>query len=211
MSLAVDKSPKHCATKQGLKVQKRYKKLFLALSAFLSTISFLILLLWLILHPSKPEFSLKQADVFQLNLIDLHLLNSSIQLTLSSKNPNQKLGIYYDQLQVYAAYKGQQITLGTSLPGFYQGHQETNLLTAFLGGSGVPVAPSFGYQVGRDQSAGRFVLNLKAMGRLRWKLGSWVSGRYRFDVDCVAVMPFGPTLPTAPLTLNKPARCSTTL
>ncbi|KAG7035776.1 NDR1/HIN1-like protein 1, partial [Cucurbita argyrosperma subsp. argyrosperma] len=205
------KSPKHCAIKQQLKLDKHYKKLFLAASATLSTISLLILLLWLILRPSKPEFALRQADVYQLNLIDLHLLNSSIQLTLSSKNPNQKMGIFYDQLQVYAAYKGQQITMGTSLPGFYQGQEESNLLTAFLAGSSVPVAPSFGYEVGRDQSAGRFVLKIKAMGRLRWKLGSWVSGRYRFNVDCVAVMPFGPTLPTAPLTLSQPTRCSTTL
>ncbi|KAA0042516.1 NDR1/HIN1-like protein 12 [Cucumis melo var. makuwa] len=212
MSLAHVKSPKHCANKQEVKVQKRYKKLFLGVSAFLSTISLLILLLWLILRPSKPEFRVKQADVYQLNLIDdLHLLNSSIQLTLSSKNPNHRLGIYYDNLQVYAVYKGQQITLPTSLPPFYQGYQEANLLTAFLAGSRVPVAPSFGYEVGRDQSAGRFVLNLKAMGRLRWKVGSWVSGGYRFNVNCVAVMPFGPTLPTPPLTLNQPTRCSTTL
>lgn len=211
MSLADVKSPKHCANKQEFKVHKRYKKLFLALSAFLSTISLLILLLWLILRPSKPEFRLKQADVYQLNLIDLHLLNSSIQFTLSSKNPNQKLGIFYDQVQVYAAYKGQQITFGTSLPDFYQAREETNLLTAFLAGTTLPVAPSFGFEVGRDQTAGRFVLNLKAMGYLRWKLGSWVSGRYRFNVDCVAVMPFGPTLPTGPLTLRRPARCSTTI
>ncbi|XP_038906799.1 NDR1/HIN1-like protein 26 [Benincasa hispida] len=211
MSLAHVKSPKHCANKQELKVHKRYKKLFLGVSAFLSTISLLILLLWLILHPSKPEFRVKQADVYQLNLIDLHLLNSSIQLTLSSKNPNHRVGIYYDHLQVYAAYKGQQITLPTSLPPFYQAYQDSNLLTAFLAGSSVPVAPSFGYEVGKDQSAGRFVLNLKAMGRLRWKVGSWVSGGYRFNVDCVAVMPFGPTLPMPPLTLNHPTRCSTTL
>ncbi|XP_022137824.1 NDR1/HIN1-like protein 1 [Momordica charantia] len=211
MSLAVVKSPKHCADKQGLKIHKRYKKLFLALSAFLCAISLLILLLWLTLHPSKPQFCVNEVVVYQLQLIDLHLLNSSIQLTLSSKNPNQKVGIYYDQLQVHAAYKRQQITLDTSFPPFYQAHQETNLLTAFLAATTLPVAPSFGYEVGRDQTAGRLLLSLRAMGRLRWKVGTWVSGRYRFTVDCVAVMPFGPTLPTPPLSLNQPTRCSTTL
>ncbi|KAI5343640.1 hypothetical protein L3X38_011516 [Prunus dulcis] len=35
----------------------------------------------------------------------------------------------------------------------------------------LPVAPSFGYEVGRDQTAGRLVLNLKVIGRLRWKVG----------------------------------------
>ncbi|WRX17723.1 Late embryogenesis abundant protein [Theobroma cacao] len=160
MSQVLSKSPKHCA-KQGLSIDKSYKKIFFAFSSFFSTVLAFIFLIWLILHPAKPQFSLREADIYQLNLSGPHLLNSSIQLTLLSKNPNKKVGIYYDKLQAYAAYKGQQITVDTSLPPFYQGHEESNLLTASLEGKGLPVAPSFGYEVGRDQTAGRIVLNLK--------------------------------------------------
>ncbi|KAJ7959436.1 Late embryogenesis abundant protein [Quillaja saponaria] len=211
MSQVSIRSPKHCA-KKGLNIDKKYyKKFFFVFSSFFTTILSLILLIWLILRPSKPQFSLKQVDIYLLNLSDPHLLNSSIQLTLLSKNPNQKVGIYYDELQVYAAYKGQQITVDTNLPPFYQGHEENNLLTASLIGSGLPVAPSFGYEVGRDQTAGRLILNLKANGRLRWKVGTWVSGRYRFNVNCVAVMAFGPAIPTGPLTTKQGTQCSTTI
>ncbi|GAV73261.1 LEA_2 domain-containing protein [Cephalotus follicularis] len=211
MSQVLTKSPKHCSAKQGLILDKRYKKLFFALSTFFTTLLALVFLLWLILHPSKPQFSLEEADIYQLSLSAPHLLNSSVQLTLLSKNPNKKVGIYYDQIQVYAAYKGQQITVDTSLPPYYQGHEDTNLLTASLVGTGLPVAPSFGYQVGRDQAVGKLVLNLKVNGRLRWKIGTWVSGPYRFNVNCVAVMDFGPTLPTGPLTSKQGTQCSTTV
>uniref|UniRef100_A0A803PQH4 Late embryogenesis abundant protein LEA-2 subgroup domain-containing protein n=1 Tax=Cannabis sativa TaxID=3483 RepID=A0A803PQH4_CANSA len=206
MSIISVKSPKHCA-KQGVNVEKAYKKLVCAGSALFTTILSIILLVWLILHPTKPEFSLKEADIYLLNLSNVNLLNSSIQLTLFSKNPNQKIGIYYDELQVYATYKGQQITLYTSLPPFYQGHEDTNLLSASLVGIGLPVAPSFGYEVERDKNVGRLVLNLKLNARLRWKVGTWVSGKYRLNVNCVAVMAFGPSLSTG----KQGTQCSTSV
>ncbi|XP_059667324.1 NDR1/HIN1-like protein 26 [Cornus florida] len=210
MSQVLTKSPKHCADK-GLKVNKFYKKLFYFFSTFFLSILSLIFLVWFLLHPTKPEFSLKEVDIYQLNLSGPHLLNSSIQLTLLSKNPNEKVGIYYDKLQVYASYKGQQITADTSLPPFYQGHEDINLLTASLVGAGLPVAASFGYEVGRDQTAGKLVLSLKMDGRIRWKVGTWVSGRYRINVHCIAVMPFGPSIPSGPLSSKQGTQCSTTV
>ncbi|EEF37965.1 NDR1/HIN1-like protein 26 [Ricinus communis] len=212
MSQVLIESPKHCAKKGRITIDnKLYKKLLFVFSASFTTILSLILIIWLILRPTKPEFSLKEADVYQLNISGPNLLNSSIQLTLLSKNPNDKVGIYYDELQAYAAYKGQQITVDTTLPPFYQGHQDSNLLTASLIGSGLPVASSFGYEVGRDQTVGKLVLSLKVNGRIRWKVGIWVSGRYRINVNCIAVVAFGPNLPTGPLSSKQAAQCSTTV
>ncbi|KAJ8774632.1 hypothetical protein K2173_017078 [Erythroxylum novogranatense] len=211
MSQFFIQSPKHCAIKGKLNINKLYKKVLFASSALFTTVLSLVLIIWLILRPTKPEFSLRQVDIYQLNLSGPNLLNSYIQVTLQSKNPNQKVGIYYDQFQVYAVYKSQQITIDTSLPPFYQGHQDNNILTGSLVGTDLPVASSFGYEVGRDQTAGKLVINLKANGRLRWKVGTWVSGRYRFVVSCTAVLPFGPTIPTAPLSSKQGTQCSTTV
>lgn len=210
MSQVLVKSPQHCA-KPRLDTEKLYKKLFYGFSTFLLSLLTFIFLIWLILNPTKPEYALKDTNIYQLNLSGPHLLNSSIQLTLLSTNPNQKVGIYYDQLQVYASYKGQQITADTSLPPFYQSHQDSNLLTAYLIGSLLPVAPSFGYEVVRDKTAGKFVLSLIINGQLRWKVGTWVSGRYRFNVNCVAIMPFGPSIPSGPLSSKQRTQCSITV
>lgn len=98
------------------------------------------------------------------------------------------------------------------MPPFYQGQEESNLLTASLVGNGLPVAPSLRYELGREQTNGRvLVLNLKANGKLRWKVGSWVSGRYRFNVNCVSVIAFGPSMSSGPLTSTQGAQCSTTI
>lgn len=210
MSLLNAKSPKHCAAKQGLS-SNLYKKFFFLLFTLLALLLSLAFLVWFVIRPTKPQFGLQQADILQLDYLSTspHLLNSSIQLTLISKNPNSRVGIYYDQFQVYASYKGQQITVDSSLPPFYQGHNERNILTASLVGSGLAVAPSFGYEVARDQTVGKLVLNLKVNGRIRWKIGTWVSGRYRLSVNCAAVMDFGPSIPSGPLSSKQGNQCST--
>ncbi|XP_019200427.1 PREDICTED: NDR1/HIN1-like protein 12 [Ipomoea nil] len=200
-------SPKHCSKREFC----IHKKLFFAVVAFLFSILLaLIFIVWISLHPSRPEFSLSEAKINQLNLFTAHLLYSSIQLTLLSKNPNKKIGIYYDEMQVFASYKGQQITVYTSLPPFYQGHEDTNVLSASLTGNGLAVAPSVVYFVQRDQSSGKLVLALKAIGKLRWKVGTWVSGKYRYNVNCIVVVPFGGSSPLSS-TRFKQTQCSTTL
>ncbi|KAL6005799.1 hypothetical protein ACLOJK_032052 [Asimina triloba] len=212
MSLLIVTSPKHCA-KSEVNSGKLYKRFFYAISTFILCVLIIFLLVWLILRPSKPHFYLKQIDVYQLNLSGPHLINSSIQMTLLSINPNKKVGVFYDQLQAYASYKGQQITVHSSIPAFYQDHEATNTVSASLTGSWVPVAPSFSYEVSRDQMSGKLVLELKLNGRIRWKVGSWVSGHHLFNVDCVAAMAFQSNLGLGLGLMNpKPGTpCSTSL
>ncbi|KAL0452366.1 UNVERIFIED_CONTAM: NDR1/HIN1-like protein 26 [Sesamum latifolium] len=171
-------------------------------------------LVWLVLHPSKPHFSLKQADINQLNLTAASSLTSYIQLTLLSTNPNKKVGIYYDQFLLYASYNGQKITNITAIDPFYQDREETNLLSASLVGSEQTVAPALAYQVKRDEGTGKVGLSFKVMGRLRWKVGTWISGRYRFNVNCVSVVAFGGrsvSSPAALMSLRQGTVCSTSV
>ncbi|KAK1441512.1 hypothetical protein QVD17_07463 [Tagetes erecta] len=211
MSQIDEKSPQHCAKKKVINISKHKKKLIYTFTTFILSILLLILLVWLILHPAKPEFALKEADIYQLTLSGARLLNSSIQITLVSNNPNQKVGIYYDEIQVYASYKGQRITLDSSIPPFYQEQKDHNLLSMVLVANGLAVDPSFSYEMGRDQMVGRLVLEVKSNGHLRWKVGTWVSGRYMFIVNCVVVLPFGAAAPAGPLTSKQGARCLTTV
>ncbi|KAG8390459.1 hypothetical protein BUALT_Bualt01G0085500 [Buddleja alternifolia] len=210
MSQINEKSPKHCANKQAINFHKFNKKLFYYFSTFFLTILSLIFLVWLIFHPTKPQFSLKEANIKQLKITGPSLLNSSIQLTLLSNNPNKNVGIYYDELLLYTYYKDEKITPETSIAPFYQEHGETNFLSASLAGNQQPVGQSLAYEVQRDKGIGRMALNFKVMGKLRWKVGNWVSGRHRFIVNCITTMPFRPTFST-PLSSKQGTECSTTV
>lgn len=201
------RSPKHCA-KKGFHFNFLNKKLFKILFTLTLSIISLILLIWFILHPTKPQFILQQTDIYQLNFSSPHTLNSSITITLEARNTNQRVGIYYDELQAYVSYKGQQITQHTLIPPFYQSPQDTNLLSTSLVGNALPVAPSIGYQLGQDEQTGKIIVVLKIDGRLRWKVASWVSGRYRVNVNCVTILRLDPT---SPLSSKQGTQCSTNI
>ncbi|XP_030532396.1 NDR1/HIN1-like protein 26 [Rhodamnia argentea] len=209
MSRVLISSPEHCE-RRGFNTDARYKKLLFAFFTALTLFLALVVLVWLILHPTKPQFTIKEADINQLNLSSPRL-NYSIRLTLLTENPNGKVGIYYDNLQVYVAYRGQQITEESTLPPFYQGQQHSDLLTASLVGNGLPVAASLSYQVGRDQTAGQLVLSVKVNGQLRWKVGTWVSRQYTLNVNCTVVMAFQPSALVTPLSSKQGSRCSTSI
>ena len=150
-----------------------------------------ILLVWAILQPTKPKFILQDATVYAFNVSSPNLLTSSFQVTLLSRNPNDKIGVYYDRLVVYAVYRNQQITLRTQIPSTYQGHKDINVWSPFIYGNSVPVSPNNAESLLQDQSSGTVMLLIKADGRVRWKVGTFISGRYHLYVRCPAYITFG--------------------
>ncbi|CAH9148081.1 unnamed protein product [Cuscuta epithymum] len=116
---------------------------------------------------------------------------SSLQLTIAASNPNERAGIFYDHLHVYATYRGQQITLDTLLPDSYQGKKEVFVWSPFLNGGSVLVAPYIGEELSQDERSGMVMINIRVDGEIRWKVGSFISGRYRLYVHCPAYLSFG--------------------
>ncbi|CDP06858.1 unnamed protein product [Coffea canephora] len=171
--------------------RKLFRRLFVALLAFIILILFIILLVWLILRPTKPHFLLQDATVYAFNVSAPNLLTSNFQITLSSRNPNDRIGISYDRLDAYASYRGQQITLPTLLPSTYQGHKDITVWSPFLYGNSVPIAPYYTDALTQDQFAGTVLINIKVNGRVRWKVGTFISGRYHLYVNCPAYINLG--------------------
>ncbi|KHN19916.1 hypothetical protein glysoja_032396 [Glycine soja] len=149
-----------------------------ATSAFVLLILLTIFLIWVILRPTKPRFTLQDATLFTFNLSTPtpNTLTLTMQVTLSSHNPNARVGVYYHALHVYASYRSQQISLATALPDTYQGHRDFAVWSPFLFGNVVPVSA--------------VMVNVKVNGRVKWKVGSWVSGRYHIYVNCPAYISF---------------------
>ncbi|GMG98417.1 hypothetical protein Nepgr_000257 [Nepenthes gracilis] len=168
-----------------------YQRIFAGLLTLIIIILLIILLIWLILRPTKPSFILQDATVYAFNVTQPNLLTTTFQVTVSTRNPNDRIGVYYEKLDVYAAYRNQQITLPTLLPPTYQGHKDTVVWSPFLYGNSVPVAPYLTLSLSEDQNAGLVLVNIKIDGRVKWKVGTWISGRYHLWVNCPAYITFG--------------------
>ncbi|XWS56059.1 hypothetical protein CRYUN_Cryun09bG0054300 [Craigia yunnanensis] len=177
--------------KHGKGRRKLFRIIIACILVFLLIVLITILLIWAILRPSKPRFILQDTTVYAFNSSTSNFLTSSFQVTISSRNPNDKIGIYYDRLNIYATYRNQQITLRTAIPPTYQGHKEINVWSPFIYGNMVPIAPDFSVALGSEQAAGSVFLMVKIDGRVRWKVGTFISGRYHLYVRCPAYITFG--------------------
>ncbi|XP_059627783.1 NDR1/HIN1-like protein 1 [Cornus florida] len=171
--------------------RKLYRLLFACFLIFVIVVLFIIFLVWAILRPTKPRFILQDATVYAFNVSPPNFLTSNLQVTVSSRNPNSRIGIYYDKLDVYATYRSQQITLPTLVPANYQGHKDVNVWSPFLCGNAVPVAPYLAAALSQDEMAGMVLINIKIDGRVRWKVGTFISGRYHLYANCPAYISFG--------------------
>ncbi|EEF38597.1 conserved hypothetical protein [Ricinus communis] len=168
-----------------------HRRLFWGIITLAVIVLVVIFFIWLILQPHKPRFILQDATVNALTFSGTNFLTSNIQVTLSTKNPNERIGIYYEKLDIYASYRNQQMTLGTQLPRSYQGHKDITIWSPFLYGNSVPMSPYLASALNEDLDAGAVLVNIKVDGYLKWKVGSWISGRYRINVNCPAYMTFG--------------------
>lgn len=180
-----------CGCRWSCKIKKKYRKILIGLGLFILLIALLILIIWLVLRPTKPKYYLQDLIVYNLNLTGPALLSATLQATLQSHNPNGRIGIYYDKLDVYAIYKGQQITIPAVLPIQYQGHDDVSIWSPYLYGIDVPLAPYLEVALTQDEAAGYVLINVRVHGRLRWKVGTWISGNYHIDVNCPAFLTVG--------------------
>ncbi|KAL8217073.1 hypothetical protein R6Q57_023910 [Mikania cordata] len=183
-------SVKHCSH-HGHNKKKIIKRILIGLAILVAILLLIFFITWAILQPKKPQFVLQDATIYGFNVSAPILLSSNFQVTVSARNPNSKIGIYYDQLTIFATYHSQQITYFTVIQPVYQGHKDLNVWSPFVYGTNVPVAPYNGAALSQDQSNGAIGLVIKINGRVRWKVGSFISGRYHLHVTCPAYIPFG--------------------
>ncbi|GAU44222.1 hypothetical protein TSUD_399860 [Trifolium subterraneum] len=183
-------SVKECDHHKGRK-RKIFQRIFWGIIIFLFIILLTILLIWAILRPTKPTFVLLDITVAAFNATQPNFLTSNFQVTLSSRNPNDHIGVYYDRLDTYVTYRSQQITYRTAIPPSYQGHKEIDVWSPFVYGTDVPVAPFNFVSLSQDQSNGNFYVNVKIDGRVRWKVGAFISGHYHLHARCPAYISIG--------------------
>ncbi|XP_057954040.1 NDR1/HIN1-like protein 1 [Malania oleifera] len=171
--------------------RQSYRRLTAAVLAFVFLVLFIIFLVWIILRAAKPAFVLQDVTVFAFNVSGPAALTSIMQATVLSRNPNARVGVYYDKLVLYVSYRNQQVTLSAGLPATYQGHKDVVIWSPVVSGANLPVAPQVAQSLVQDQMTGTVLVNIKVGGRVRWKVGTWVSLRYRLRVSCPAFISWG--------------------
>nr|GEZ54904.1 NDR1/HIN1-like protein 1 [Tanacetum cinerariifolium] len=154
-------------------------------------VGFAIFITRAVLRPTKPQFTLQDMNLLTFNASSTApTVTSIIQTTISSRNPNQRIAIYYEKLRVHIAYHTQPITSLIRVPPSFLGHKDVITWSPFLYGSDVPLAPDLDTTMSQDIQAEIVLVNVRASGIVRWKVGT-IFGKYHIIVNCPTNIYFG--------------------
>ncbi|KAI3518725.1 hypothetical protein L2E82_34778 [Cichorium intybus] len=147
-----------------------------------------VLVFWLIFRPNAPKFHVNEATLTQFNLSsDNNTLYYNLRVNMTFRNPNKRIGIYYDRIEANAEYHGKRFA-SRNLDGFYLGHKrENNLGTEFIGEQ-VVVLGDDRSDYDKERNDGVYNIDLKLRLRLRLKVG-WAKPKFKPKFECELKVP----------------------
>ncbi|KAL3735733.1 hypothetical protein ACJRO7_024801 [Eucalyptus globulus] len=161
---------------------------------FCWTFSFLALLilaiaitagiLFLAFRPKLPKYSVDALQITQFAPANNGSLSASFNVNITARNPNKKIGIYYEGgSRISVLYDGEQLCQG-ALPKFYQGHRNTTVLVVPLSGQTQNATGLLSQLQAEQQATGSIPLNLRVRQPVRVKLGKLKLFKVKFSVRC---------------------------
>ncbi|KAF8668294.1 hypothetical protein HU200_052350 [Digitaria exilis] len=181
-------SIKYCDQHKDCERQRLYRRFCVALVGIILLALLIVLIVWLVLRPSKPHFFLNNVDIVCINVSSSAALTVTMQATLAARNPNDRVGIFYDRADVYAEYRGLQVTVATSLPPMFQGRNDATVWAPFLSAANVPLPPYLATALAQDETAGYLLVTIRVDGWIRWKAGAFITSHYHLRVRCPALL-----------------------
>ncbi|XP_061337973.1 NDR1/HIN1-like protein 10 [Gastrolobium bilobum] len=141
-----------------------------------------VFLFWLIVHPNEVKFHVTDASLTQFNYT-VDTLHYDLALEISVRNPNKRIGVYYDNFRVWALCQDARFDSEIVQP-FYQGHKTTNMLNpVFKGQQVIALGVDQISELNREKSLKVYEIDVKLYLWVRYEMGtfkttstaSWVS------------------------------------
>ncbi|KAK1429141.1 hypothetical protein QVD17_11344 [Tagetes erecta] len=166
---------------------KLIRVIAIVLLALIVIVGLAILIVWLTIKPKKLVYSIDDGSIHNYNLSNANHLNATYNFILRAYNPNKKVSIYYDKVDIVVMYDDDTISRGTIDP-FYQPKRNATRFKLNLASHDVSLREEVARDLKVERTSGRveMVVNLKA--RIRFKVGVWKSRHYHMKVSCAPIM-----------------------
>ncbi|KAK7396748.1 hypothetical protein VNO78_17906 [Psophocarpus tetragonolobus] len=167
-----------------------FSLIFKLILTIIIIVGIVVFLFWLIVRPKVVKFHVTEATLRQFNYTDNDKnLHYDLALNISVRNPNKRLGIYYDRIEARALFHDARFDSQFPEP-FYQGHKSTNLLNpVFKGQTLLPLNADQTAELKKDNSSGLYQIDVKMYLRLRFKLGAFKTKTLKPKVSCDLLVP----------------------
>lgn len=163
--------------------------IFKIILSIIITVGLAIFIFWLIFRPNRVNFHVTEARLTTFNLTADNQLHHNLALNISVRNPNKKIGVYYDRIEARAFFEGQRFS-SVQLGKFYQGHKNTSLLSPAFEGQNLIVLGAEERSEFNEQKVGGFYdIDVKLYLRIRFKVGVVKTWRMKPRIKCELKVP----------------------
>ncbi|KAH0971634.1 hypothetical protein GBA52_023790 [Prunus armeniaca] len=154
-----------------------------------------LLIFWLIFLPKEPKFIVTNASLTQFDFSTTNnTLFYNLALNITIRNPNRRVGIYYNRIEAIAIYRKNRFALVTltSTP-FYQGHKNTTTLQQVLV-EGQQVVVFGEHDISKfnsETAAGVYSIDVQLAVKVRVRFGKFKTGYYTpsRNINCKLKVP----------------------
>ncbi|BAT86988.1 hypothetical protein LR48_Vigan09g252700 [Vigna angularis] len=161
--------------------------LAMVILALIILVGIAVIIVWLVLKPKKLEYSVENAAIHNFNLTDANHLYANFDFTIRSYNPNSRVSIYYDSVEVSVRYEDQTLATNAVQP-FFQSHKNVTRLHVGLTAQTVALYESVPKDLKLEKSSGDIELDVLVRARIRFKVGSWKSKHRVLRIFCSPVL-----------------------
>ncbi|KAF3538808.1 hypothetical protein F2Q69_00019200 [Brassica cretica] len=141
------------------------------------------LITWLVTKPKKLHYSLENASVQNFNLTDDNHMSATFKLTIQSHNPNHRISVYYNSVEIYVKFKDQTLAFDTMEP-FHQPRMNVTQIDDTLVAQNVAVSKSSGKDLRDQHSLGKIELEVYVKAKVRFKVAVWKSSHRTAHIKC---------------------------
>ncbi|CAI9756577.1 unnamed protein product [Fraxinus pennsylvanica] len=140
-------------------------------------------ILWLSLRPHRPRFHIHEFSIPSFSP-ETGYANASIIFNVTDRNPNHKVGFYYDAMQITVNYQEKNIGDVILLFPFYQEPKNTTILYGNIGGAALKLTGERWQQIMADRTRGTVIFSLELSSSIRFKIFAWISKRHKIHATC---------------------------
>ncbi|XP_028767838.1 NDR1/HIN1-like protein 26 [Neltuma alba] len=163
--------------------------------SFLVVIAIITFVLWISLRPHRPRVHVHGFSISGLNP-ESKFNNARINFNLTTRNSNQNIGIYYENMNGTVYYRDHNIGSTPLLRPFYQQPKKTTVVDGVLRGPTLKLSSErWKEMLGDERAKGTVVFRLDLTAKIASKISMWESKHHRMHANCdVAVGPDGSLL-----------------
>lgn len=156
---------------------------FLVILTLIFIIALGFLITWLVTKPKKLHYSLENASVQNFNLTDDNHMSATFKLTIQSHNPNHRISVYYNSVEIYVKFKDQTLAFDTMEP-FHQPRMNVTQIDDTLVAQNVAVSKSSGKDLRDQHSLGKIELEVYVKAKVRFRVAVWKSSHRTAHIKC---------------------------